>query len=138
MRRAQLRDLRLWDGTWTWCSGFRDGLPWWCWGSAPAGLVTLSQLREQRLRRRAGQDPFGLLVFRKHGCGEQVAELYRVDLAVAARTYTLAVAASVAAMCRAHRTCRRCRREFDRYLPTSTWTCWPCMQATGDFGEPAA
>lgn len=137
-RRRGLLEVELWDGRRVWCAGLRDGLPWWTWGTAPRGLVTLSQLWEQRFRRRAGQDPVGLLVFYRKGCGEQVAELYRIDEAVLSRTYTPAVAASVEAMGRAHRTCRRCHIEQDRYLPTSTWMCGPCMQATGNYGGPAA
>lgn len=134
--RAKWREVELWDGRWVLCRGLRDGLPVFGWGDAPAGLVTRSQLAEQRLRRRRGQDPVALLVFRKRGCGEQVAELFRVDQAVPSRTRTPALLASVEAMNKAHRTCRRCGREFDRYLPTSTWKCWPCMEATGDFGSP--
>src|ERR1044072_8640365 len=85
MPRATLRDVELWDGRIIWCYGFRDGLPVWKWGTAPAGLVTRTQLWEQGLRRRRGQDPVGLLVFRKRGCGEQVGELFRADLAVPRR-----------------------------------------------------
>lgn len=135
--RARLRDVELWDGRVVWCDGFREGLPVWRWGSAPAGLVTARQLREQRLRRRRGQEPFGLLVWRKRGCGEQVAELYRVDLAVPSRTMTPAVLASIEAMCRAHRVCRACGTESDRWLPTSTWRCDDCCAASGDYGDPA-
>ncbi|MFI5614696.1 RRQRL motif-containing zinc-binding protein [Amycolatopsis sp. NPDC051903] len=136
MPRTKLHDVQLWDGTWTWCYGFRDGLPVWKWGTAPAGLVTKSQLWEQQLRRRRGQDPFGLLVFRKRGCGEQVGELFRIDLALASRRKSTRWLASIEAMRRAHRTCRRCGTEFEHYLPTSTWKCWSCMKSTGDFGAP--
>lgn len=133
--RRSLHDHQLWDGTHTWCRGVRDGLPVWRWGEAPAGLVTRSQLRAQRLRLGRGQDPYGLLEW---AGGRRTAELFRIDLAVPARVYSSAVAASVAAMCAAHRTCRRCGAVSDRYLPTSTWWCWPCMDATGCYGEPAA
>lgn len=136
MPRTRLHDVQLWDGTWTWCYGFRDGLPAWKWGTAPAGLVTKRQLWSQQLRRRRGQDPVGLLVFRKRGCGEQVGELFRIDLALPSRPRSARWLASIEAMRRAHRTCRRCGYEFGHYMPTSTWQCWDCMEATGDFGAP--
>ncbi|MFC0431093.1 RRQRL motif-containing zinc-binding protein [Kutzneria buriramensis] len=137
MPRTKLHDVQLWDGTWTWCYGWRDGLPVWKFRTAPAGLVTKKQLWAQRLRRRRGQDPFGLLVFHRSGCGEQVAPLFRLDLAIPSRRMSARWADSITAMGRAHRTCRRCGAKSTTYLPTSTWKCWPCMEATGDFGEPA-
>lgn len=136
MAPTTLHDVELWNGVHTWCAGFRDNLPWWKHGDAPAELVTLSQLWEQKLRRRRGQEPFGLLVFHHRQYGEQVAELFRIDEAIASRTMTPRWRASIEAMQRAHRTCSRCGREFKRYLATSTWTCWECMERTGDFGEP--
>jgi hypothetical protein len=137
MSRTTLHDLQLWNGVWTWCHGFRDGLPWWHWGDAPKGLVTKSQLWEQKLRRRRGQDPTGLLIFHKRGCGEQIAELYRIDLALASRPMSPRWRASIEAMCRAHRTCVDCGRDVGRYLSTSTWACWDCMSRSGDFGRHA-
>lgn len=136
--RTELHDVQLWDGTWTWCYGWREGLPVWRYRTAPAGLVTKKQLWAQHLRRRRGQDPFGLLVFHKRGCGEQVAGLFRLDLAIPSRRMSERWQSSIAAMGRAHRTCRRCGAQLAQYLPTSTWKCWPCMEATGDFGDPAA
>lgn len=138
MSRPRIQETQLWDGRVVWCDGYRDGLPVWRWGTAPSGLVTRRQLREQRLRRRRGQDPVGLLVFRVRGCGEQVAELFRIDLAIRSRSQTPAVRASIEAMCRAHRTCRRCGRDTGRWLPTSTWRCDDCCEATGDYGQPTA
>lgn len=135
-RQTTLQDVQLWDGTWTWCAGFRDGLPYWGFRKAPAGLVTKKQLWAQHLRRSRGQEPFGLLVFRKRGCGEQVAPLFRLDQAIASRPMSARWQKSIVAMGRAHRTCRRCGKKFERYVPTSTWTCWPCMEESGDFGEP--
>lgn len=132
--RARLREIELWDGRHTWCWGYRDGLPVWRWGWAPSGLVTARQLREQRLRRRRGQDPYGLLIWRRRGCGEQVAALYRIDLAVPARRQTPAVLASIDAMCRAHRICRSCGRDTGYWLPMSTWRCDECCAVSGDYG----
>jgi hypothetical protein len=133
-----LHDVVLWTGVHTWCAGFRDGLPWWGYGDAPIGLVTKSQLWEQKLRRRRGQDPYGLLIFRKSGCGEQIGELFRIDLALASRPMTPRWRASIERMQRAHHLCRDCGREFEKRMPASTWKCWDCMEKTGDFGEPAA
>jgi len=129
----QLIDLELWDGRNVWCNGYREGLPWWKWRTAPSGLVTLSQLHARRLRRRPRQDPYGLLVWKR---GRRTAELYRLDLAIPARSMSARWLASIEAMGRAHRTCRRCGRQFDRYLPTSTWRCAECCAETGDWGEP--
>jgi hypothetical protein len=126
----------LWDGRNEVCFGYREGLPWWKWDWVPRGLVTRSQLWEQGLRRRRGQEPVGLLIFRKSGCGEQVAELYRIDEAIASRPMSERWQQSIEAMRRAHRTCRGCGQEFDRYLSTKTWRCVACMTASGDFGEP--
>jgi hypothetical protein len=117
------REVELWTGDWVRCEGFRDGLPWWRYGDAPKGLVTKTQLWEQKLRRRRGQDPVALLIFRKRGCGEVVSELFRIDLALPSRPMSPRWAASIQAMQRAHRTCVDCGRLFHRPLPTSTWSC---------------
>lgn len=134
MQLGALADVELWDGRITWCRGFHGGLPVWKFGEAPAGLVTPRQLREQRLRAARGQEVYGLLAWRG---GRRFADLYRVDLTVPARRYTPAVAASVEAMCRAHRTCRDCGRDTGRWLPTSTWRCDDCADTTG-YPAPAA
>jgi len=136
MARRKLCDVELWDGRNVLCSGFRDGLPVWGWRAAPSGLATLSQIWEQGRRRARGQDPVGLLVYRKRGCGEQVGELYRLDQTIPSRPMTPGWRASIDAMQRAHRTCRRCQHEFSYWMPTSTWTCWGCMEITGDYGQP--
>lgn len=130
--------IALSDGRETWCRGFHDGLPVWRHGDAPAGLVTRSQLAEQRLRRRYRQDPEGLLIYRWHGNRPQFAELFRIDLALLSRPLTEARKASIAAMQRAHRTCRDCGCEQAKCLPTSTWRCDDCLLSTDDWGGPAS
>jgi ribosomal protein L37AE/L43A len=130
---GRFADFQLWDGRWTWCRGFHGGLPIFAYGDAPTGLVTPRQLREQRLRVRRGQEVYALLVWRG---GRRFGQLYRIDLAVAARTQTPAVKASIEAMCRAHKTCRRCGRVGEKYLPTSTWQCADCCTDTGEWGRP--
>jgi len=131
-----LPSTELPDGRQMFCQGFRDGLPWWGWGEAPAGLVTKTQLREQGLRRSRGQCAVGLLVFRKHGCGEQVAQLFEVDEAIESRPMSPRWRAAIERACQAHKVCRGCGREFQHYLSSKTWRCWPCMEKTGDFGQP--
>ena len=132
------REVELWNGVRTACAGIRDGLPYWGWGDAPAELVTKRQLWEQKLRRRRGQDPVGLLIFHKKGCGEVVAELFRIDLAIPARRMTPGWRAAIERMQQAHHVCRGCGHEFETRMPASTWKCWSCMEKTGDFGAPAA
>jgi ribosomal protein L37AE/L43A len=136
MARTKLHDVELWDGRRVVCAGFRDGLPVWGYNAAPAGLVTKKQLWSQKLRRHRGQDPVGLLVFRKRGCGEQVAELFRIDVALSSRPMSARWRRSIQAMNRSHRTCRECGRVAKKYRPTSTWKCWPCTKKTGDYGAP--
>ncbi|MEU4673943.1 RRQRL motif-containing zinc-binding protein [Amycolatopsis sp. NPDC023774] len=132
-----LHETQLWDGRIVVCDGFRDGLPYWGYNHAPTGLVTKSQLWEQKLRRRRGQDPVGLLVFHRRGAGEQVGELFRIDQALPSRRMSPRWADNIARMHLAHRTCR-CGHVAERYLPTSTWTCSPCAAATGNYGERGA
>jgi hypothetical protein len=128
-----LVDLELWDGRHVWCSGYREGLPWWGWGWAPTGLATKSQLHGRKLRLRPRQDPYGLIVWKR---GRRTAELYRVDQALPSRRMSTRWLAAIAAMQRAHRTCRRCGTDTGRWLPTSTWKCPDCCAITGDYGQP--
>jgi ribosomal protein L37AE/L43A len=120
-----LVDIELWDGTHTWCHGYREGLPWWRWGGAPRGLRTRSQVHAAGRRLARGQDPCGLIVWRR---GKRTAALYRLDQTVPSRRKTPALLASVEAMERARRTCRDCGETYDYRMPTSTKTCWPCME----------
>ncbi|WP_431910059.1 RRQRL motif-containing zinc-binding protein [Amycolatopsis thermoflava] len=129
-----LLDLELWDGRHTWCHGYREGLPWWRWGWAPAGLRTRRQIHAAGRRLARGQDPYGLIVWKR---GRRTAALYRLDLTLPAARVTPAKRAAVAAMERARRTCRRCQRQRPYRMPMSTWRCWECMAETGDYGEPA-
>ncbi|WP_410662790.1 RRQRL motif-containing zinc-binding protein [Amycolatopsis sp. lyj-84] len=113
--------------------GVREGLPWFGWDEAPAGLATPSQLREAGLSR-AGLDPVALLVFRhrKPYARETVAELFSVDQA--ARRPEPSQAQQVSRLqnlkhaMRARRTCVDCTEEQDYCVPTSTRQCWRCLQ----------
>jgi hypothetical protein len=128
-----LVDLELWDGRHTWCHGYREGLPWWRWGWAPRELRTRKQIHAAGRRLARGQDPYGLIVWKR---GKRTAALYRLDQTWPSRRKTPALLASVEAMERARRTCRRCRTTCERRLPTSTRMCGPCMDITGDYGQP--
>ena len=121
-----LVDIQLWNGTHTWCHGYREGLPWWRWGGAPSGLCTRSQVHAAGRRLARGQDPCGLIVRRR---GKRTAALYRLDQTAPSRRKTPALLAAVEVMERARRTCRSCGETRDYRMPTSTKTCWPCMEA---------
>lgn len=137
MAFSGLEETVLWDGRITWCAGFLGGLPVWRYGDAPKGLVTKSQLREQHLRRHRGQEPVGYLIYRWTGREPRFTELYRIELALLSRPMSDNWRASIDAMQRAHRTCRECGVEQQKWLPQSTWKCNSCLQATDDWGGPA-
>lgn len=128
--------LELWDGTHSFCWGFRDGVPWWRWGWAPRGLATRKQIHTAGRRLGRGQEPYGLIVWKR---GTRTAVLYRLDRTLPARRKTPALLASVEAMERARRTCRRCHQQRPYRMPMSTWRCWECtaITETGDTGHPA-
>lgn len=128
-----LHDYQLPDGTMVWCRGFRDGLPVFGWGEAPADWKTKRQLWAAGLRRRPGQDPVGLLVWRR---GRRTAELFDSRLALPKRPMTPRWQEAIIKMHLAHYVCRRCGQEQCRALSPTTWMCWPCMEETGDFGQP--
>src|SRR5690606_4924673 len=130
-----LVDLELWDGTHTWANGWREGLPFWRWGWAPSGLATRRQVHAAGRRLARGQDPYGLIVWKR---GTRTAALYRMDLTVAPRTKTPALLASVIAMETARRTCRDCKTVRPYRMPTSTWRCWECMASSDDYETVAA
>ena len=75
-----------------------------------------------------------LVIALQHGLTTAQAELaLDVTASAIAGDRNLAV---TAAMCRAHRVCRACGTESDRWLPTSTWRCDDCCDASGDYGDP--
>lgn len=127
-----LVDIELWDGTHTWCHGYREGLPWWRWGGAPRGLCTRSQVHAAGRRLARGQDPCGLIVWRR---GKRTAVLYRLDLTRPSRRKTPALMAAVEVMERGRRTCRDCGETRDYRMPTSTKTCWTCMETTDENSD---
>ncbi|PRX43843.1 hypothetical protein B0I33_1136 [Prauserella shujinwangii] len=112
------------------CRGFRDGLPVFGWGEAPATLLTRTQLRAAGLRPN-GQDPVALLVFRHHRpyARETVAELFSTERAAPRRVPSPAQRRALAFALRARRVCVECAREKDYCVPTSTRQCWDCFEA---------
>ncbi|MFI9449206.1 RRQRL motif-containing zinc-binding protein [Amycolatopsis sp. NPDC052450] len=113
--------------------GFREGLPYFGWDEAPAGLYTTTQLHEAGWSV-AGLDPVALLVFRhrKPYARETVAELFA--LADAALRPEPSTAQRVSRLqnlqyaMRARRTCVTCTEEQDYCVPTSTRQCWSCLE----------
>lgn len=122
----------LWDGTWEFCHGHLDGLPVFAWRSVPArlGLATRRQLREMSLRP-GGADPVALLRFRHRQPyrREELAELFRIELAKPKRTATPSQRAAIERALTARRTCPTCppgQQVKPYYLPTSAGQCWDC------------
>ena len=126
--------VTIWDGTTAFCRGHLDGLPVFGWREAPAGVETVRGLRRLGLRP-GGTDPVALLVFRHRApmrrC--EVAELYRVDLALPKRTATPAQRDSITRALQARRTCPTCPEDQQvkpYYVPTSLGQCWDCVSET--------
>jgi hypothetical protein len=100
-------EVTLPDGRSAWADGLLDGLPVWKWGNAPMGLLTDRQLAAEALRIN-GQDPVGLILWHKTGCGPQLAELYDVNRAAEIRPMTPGRWRTVEAMLAARRRCSVC------------------------------
>ncbi|MFJ8910603.1 RRQRL motif-containing zinc-binding protein [Amycolatopsis sp. NPDC102389] len=113
--------------------GFREGLPYFGWNEAPAGLYTTTQLREAGLSA-AGLDPRALLVFRhrKPYARETVAELFTVadavERPVPSQAQQVSRLRNLQYAMRARRTCVDCAEEKDYCMPTSTRQCWSCLE----------
>lgn len=131
MKRFERFELvTLWNGQTAFCRGHLDGLPVFGWREAPAGVDTVRGLRRRGLRP-GGADPVALLVFRHRRpmrrC--EVAELYRVDLAVPKRTATSAQREAIERALLARRTCPTCppKAQVKTYfIPRSLGQCWDC------------
>ena len=100
-------EVTLPDGRAVWADGLLGGLPVWKWGTAPIGLLTDRQLARERLRIN-GQDPVGLVVWHRTGCGEQAARLFDVNKAAEIRPMTPGRRRTVEAMLAARRRCSVC------------------------------
>jgi hypothetical protein len=104
--------------------GQRYGLPTYPYHWAPAGLLTIRQLRARGLRP-GGQDIVAQILWR-HRKQRRVAYLYRADQAKPKRTATTAQLAAIAKALRARRTCPTCGTEKPYCIPCSTGECNDC------------
>ena len=89
--------------------GSRYGLPTYPYHWAPAGLLTIRQLRARGLRP-GGQDIAAQILWR-HRKQRRVAYLYRVEHAKPKRLATAAQLAAIGNALRARRTCPACGNE---------------------------
>ena len=104
--------------------GQRYGLPTYPYHWAPAGLLTIRQLRARGLRP-GGQDIVAQILWR-HRKQRRVAYLYREDQAKPKRTATTAQLAAIAKALRARRTCPTCGTEKPYCIPRSKGECNDC------------
>ena len=104
--------------------GRRYGLPTYPYHWAPAGLLTIRQLRARGLRP-GGQDIAAQILWR-HRKQRRVAYLYRADLALPKRQATPAQLEAIGKALAARRTCPTCGTEKDYYIPLSTGECNDC------------
>jgi hypothetical protein len=104
--------------------GSRYGLPTYPYHWAPAGLLTLRQLRAKGLRP-GGQDITAQILWR-HRRQRRVAYLYREALAMPKRQASPAQLAAIAKALAARRTCPSCGAEKPYYIPRSRGECLDC------------
>jgi hypothetical protein len=104
--------------------GQRYGLPTYPYRWAPAGLLTIRQLRARGLRP-GGQDIVAQILWR-HRKHRRVAYLYREDQAKPKRTATTAQLVAIAKALRARRTCPTCGTEKLYCIPRSKGECNDC------------
>jgi hypothetical protein len=104
--------------------GQRYGRPTYPYHWAPAGLLTIRQLRARGLRP-GGQDIVAQILWR-HRKHRRVAYLYREAQAKPKRTATTAQLAAVAKALQARRTCPTCRTEKPYCIPRSKGECNDC------------
>ena len=107
--------------------GERYGLPTYPFHYAPAGLLTIRQLRAKGLRP-GGQDIAAQILWR-HRRQRRVAYLYRADYSKPKRQATPAQLAAIAKALRARRICPTCGNEKPYYIPLSRGECNDCADA---------
>jgi hypothetical protein len=103
------------------------GMPTYPYRSAPAGLATRRQLRQQGLRP-GGQDIAAQILWRRN---KRVAYLYRIDLAVPKRTATAAQRVAIGRALLARRRCSTCTQVKDYYIPRRYGECLDCAGVLG-------
>ena len=104
--------------------GERYGLPTSPYHSAPAGLLTIRQLRAKGLRP-GGQEVAAQILWR-HRKQRRVAYLYREDCGKRKRQATPAQLVAIAKALRARRTCPTCDQEKPYCIPLSCGECNDC------------
>ena len=104
--------------------GERYGLPTYPYHSAPAGLLTIRQLRAKGLRP-GGQEVAAQILWR-HRKQRRVAYLYREDCGKRKRQATPAQLVAIAKALRARRTCPTCDQEKPYCIPLSCGECNDC------------
>jgi hypothetical protein len=109
--------------------GRRYGLPTYPYHWAPAGLLTLRQLRAKGLRP-GGQEIAAQIVWR-HRTQRRVAYLYREDQSKPKRQATAAQLGAIGKALRARRTCPTCGTEKDYCIPRSQGECNDCSRECG-------
>jgi hypothetical protein len=126
MRSAELESARGrgWHVTYYDPAGDRYGIPTYPYRWAPAGLMTVRQLRAAGLRP-GGQDPAAQILWRHKG-RRRVAHLYWRSLALPKRTATPAQLAAIARALEARRTCPTCGQVRPYYIPRSLGECNDC------------
>ncbi len=107
--------------------GERFGIPTYPYHWAPAGLLTVRQLRAKGLRP-GGQDIAAQIIWR-HRRHRRVAYLYREDKAKPKRHATVAQLAAVGKALAARRTCPTCGTEKTYCIPRSRGECNDCATA---------
>ena len=100
-------EVTLPDGRRVWADGTYNGLPIWRWGTAPLGLLTPRQLKEQRLAPTANS-LVGHLAYHRAGAGQQLADLHDVDQAREVEPMTEGRWRTIFAMLAARRVCTIC------------------------------
>lgn len=104
--------------------GHRYGLPTYPYHWAPAGLLTIRQLRAKGLR--PGGQVIAAQILWRHRRQTRVAYLYREDQSKPRRPASPAQLAAIAKALQARRTCPTCRREKTYCIPRSRGECNDC------------
>jgi hypothetical protein len=106
--------------------GQRYGLPTYPYHWAPAGLLTLRQLRAKGLR--PGGQHVAAQILWQHRRQRRVAYLYREDQSKPKRQATTAQLAAIGKALQARRTCPTCGIEKDYCIPRSQGECNDCTR----------
>ena len=104
--------------------GHRYGLPTYPYHWAPAGLLTIRQLRAKGLR--PGGQVIAAQILWRHRRHMRVAYLYREDQSKPKRHATPAQLQAIAKALKARRTCPTCGLEKDYCIPLSRGECNDC------------